>query len=153
MDFYAQQSVSSDSQFQPHSCREARRYRSFESASRSLVYSARLRRLIFCAVSFFLSTRKLDLMRVESRKEKLMPSLFLMRQARLRAQRIRETASRLSTRVLAVLPVTPELPDPAFTFDPDLETFLRRNNLTSALEQYIRTQQVRAGAVSDGWPA
>jgi hypothetical protein len=66
----------------------------------------------------------------------------LKKQVRDRAERIR--SARLTVPHVPI-PFA-ELQEPCYTLntDADLESFLRRNNLTYALDEYIRAEQVRA---------
>jgi len=66
------------------------------------------------------------------------------RETRERAHRIR------NARLTASSPVPfDQLPPPLFATDVDLEVFLRRNNLTYALEEYIRVQNESATVTAD----
>jgi hypothetical protein len=77
-------------------------------------------------------TTKLSLMRlVRNRAE----------QIRLAAMSFRKTAAKVAPRLIPFS----ELPEPCYMFtdDADLENFLRRNNLTDALQTYLRSQAER----------
>lgn len=73
-------------------------------------------------------------------------SLFQKRHARDRAARIRFAHStRHADNLDAInayrsLRELPALSEPVFTYDPDLESFLRSNNLTHALQVYLASQ-------------
>lgn len=77
-------------------------------------------------------------------------SLFLKRRARERAAKIRFAAStRQADNLDAInayrsLRELPALTEPVFTYDPDLESFLRSNNLTYALRVYLASHSADA---------